>query len=158
MPTVRLATTEDARDLAPRLRQADLEEITALVTKAPLDVLVESVQRGTETYAVVADDGCTILALFGIHHYMVMSELEASVWMMGAEEMKSIKTSIMRETEPILRKFHQRYPLLWNIVDTRNTVHINWLKRFGFSAIKRHERLGVEQRPFIEFVRIDPHV
>jgi hypothetical protein len=155
MPTVRPATEQDAFNLAPRLRKADVEEIEALLPSAPLDVLLESIREGTETYSVVADDGSTIIAMFGIHHFPGLNELEAAVWMLAADDLVSIKAAFFRGTIPYLRKFHQRYPLLWNIVDCRNSVHINWLKRFGFVAIKRHEGLGRKQLPFIEFVRID---
>jgi hypothetical protein len=33
-------------------------------------------------------------------------------------------------------------------------VHIRWLKWMGCTFIKRHSTYGVEQRPFLEFVRL----
>jgi hypothetical protein len=44
---------------------------------------------------------------------------------------------------------------LWNIVDARNELHIRWLKRFGFVALKKHPQVGPQGLPFFEFVRIN---
>jgi len=154
VPSVRPATLEDARALAPRLRKADLQEMQALLAQPPETVLTESVRDGTETYSIVADDG-SVIGMFGIYHHPLMDPLEAAVWLLGSDALLSIKTDFLRGTLPYLHQFHLKYPFLWNVVDCRNEVHIRWLKRFGFMAIHKHERLGVEQRPFFEFVRID---
>lgn len=115
---------------------------------------MESIREGTETFAAVGKDGL-VIALYGIARFPDQDPGEAVVWMVGSDDSVRNRTAFVRATHEFLAHAHQRYPLLWNVIDARNTVHINWLKRFGFSALRRHERLGVEQRPFIEFVRID---
>lgn len=155
MPTTRPATVADAHSLAPRLRKADIQEITALSPISPLQALLVGVEQGTECLSIIADDGL-VIGLFGIHHHPAFGPNQAAVWMLGSDDLVSIKTEIMRQTVPILTGFHLKYPLLWNLVDARNEVHIRWLKRFGFVALHLHPHVGVEQRPFYEFIRIDP--
>lgn len=153
MTTIRPATIEDAISLAPRLRKADLEELRATTDKTPEAVLLESVGEGLETYSAEQDG--VVVALFGIDRFPNMDPDEAVVWMVGSDEAVKNKHDFLRAAREFLNSAHQRFPLLWNVIDARNTVHIKWLKRSGFIAIRRHERLGVEQRPFFEFVRID---
>lgn len=155
MSTTRPATIEDAHQLAPRLRLADIQEITALAPIAPLQALLVGV-GGTECLSIVADDGVTILGLFGIHHHPEFGPQQAAVWLLGSDDLVSIKTELMRQTVPFLTRFHQSYPMLWNLVDARNEVHIRWLKRLGFVALHLHPHVGMEGRPFYEFIRIDP--
>lgn len=154
MSTIRPATLADAVSLAPRLRQADLAEIKATTSMPPEAVLKESITDGLETYAAEGTDGL-VIALFGIARFPNQDPDEAVVWMVGSDDSVRNKTAFVRAAREFLKSAHQRFPLLWNVIDARNVVHIKWLKRFGFTAIRRHERLGVEQRPFIEFIRID---
>jgi hypothetical protein len=157
MPTVRPATVEDAQDLAPRLRQADVQECAAMSGNDPLQSLLTGVLEGTETLTIVGDDG-EIIAMFGIHHLPEFGSDQACVWMMSSPSLIKIKSEFLRQTGDYLRFFHRQYALLWNLVDARNEVHIKWLKRVGFVFIKRHDNFGPQQRTFFEFVRIDPNV
>lgn len=154
MTTIRPATVADAISLAPRLRKADLDEMKAITSVPPEVALTEGVKTGTETFAAERDG--LVVALFGIHHFPGLNEQEATVWMLGSDDALRDKPAFLRVARDFLKRAHQRFPLLWNVIDCRNTVHINWLKRMGFIAIRKHEHLGIEQRPFFEFIRIDP--
>jgi hypothetical protein len=115
------------------------------------------VLEGTECRTVVGDDG-EIIAMYGIHHHPIFGEHQACVWMMSSPSLVKIKTEFVRQTPEQLRRFHSQYPLLWNLVDGRNVVHLAWLKRTGFTCLHRHDNFGPELRTFYEFVRIDPNV
>ena len=54
----------------------------------------------------------------------------------------------------VVTMFNEKHPLLSNYVDAINELHIKWLKWCGFTFINKHEKYGVEQRPFYEFVRL----
>lgn len=45
-------------------------------------------------------------------------------------------------------------PILFNCVDQRNEVHINWLRWLGFKFVRIIPEYGIQKLPFIEFVRI----
>ena len=145
---IRPAVPEDAIQLAPRLRRADLQEIQASCGLPPEVSLQDSLKESIECFTAIDTHP---VAMFGVG-------AEGMVWMMGSDEIATFKAVLFRETGPYLDRFHKRFPLLWNYVDARNDVHIRWLRRFDFSLICLHPHMGVERRPFYEFVRIDPNV
>jgi hypothetical protein len=153
MYSVRPSTIEDVDKLAPKLRKADLLEIEAL-GQTPWSALSEAVYKGFITFTVVASNG-DIVAMFGVAHHPLQDSFEAMVWMVGTDDLKTLRTALMRDTGGYLKMFHEHFPLLWNVVDQRNTVHISWLKRMGFTPLRTF-LLGPHKLPFIQFVRIDP--
>ncbi len=155
MAYTRTSTLEDAIELAPRLRVEDVAEIAAFSGNSPLAALTGGV-GGTECLTIVGDEG-QVIGMFGINHLPEFGEGQAAIWLLASPELFSIKSQFLRETGTYLSRFHSQYPLLWNYVDCRNESHVKWLHRCGFVFINKHERFGHEQRPFYEFVRIDPH-
>ena len=120
----------------------------------PLQALLNGVLEGTECWTAVGPDGKEVVAMFGINHIPAYGPEQAAVWMLASPTLVSIRTELFRQTSQFIDHFHYRYPLLWNFVDARNTVHLKWLKRSGFIFLKLHESFGFEQRPFYEFVRL----
>ena len=79
------------------------------------------------------------------------------VWMLGCKNMLEDtrdKREFLRQSRIELKKLHKEFPVLFNYIDARNTVHLRWLKFMGFTIIKKHEIFGYEGRPFYEFVKI----
>ncbi len=149
MLSVRLSLPEDAIKLAPRLRQADLREIQAMSGLPPEVVLEAGRTEGVECFTACTE--VAPVAMFGVG-------AGGTVWLLGSDEIVTYKTDMFRLTGPYLDLFHMHFPVLWNLVDARNAVHIRWLRRFGFSLINLHPSVGIEARPFYEFVRIPPNV
>ena len=77
-----------------------------------------------------------------------------AVWMLCSPKILKYRRRFAKESRQWIEAMHQRYDLLWNVVDERNAVHIRWLTWCGFTFINRHETLGVAQVPFLEFVRV----
>jgi len=79
------------------------------------------------------------------------------IWMLGCQSMmddSSDRRTFLRESKRELIKVHEQYPVLFNVVDARNKVHIRWLQWMGFTFIQKHPQWGPEGRLFYEFVRI----
>ena len=155
MAHVRPSTVDDAHDLAPRLREIDVHECRAMNDQPPLEALLQGVLEGEECYSIIGDDG-EIIGMFGIHHSPEYGDGQATVWMLASPSLVKIKREFIRQTGDYLHAFHQKYPLLWNMVDSENDLCIRWLRRVGFVFIKRHDNFGPYGRTFFEFVRIDP--
>jgi hypothetical protein len=83
-----------------------------------------------------------------------------SVWLLGTPDINDHVTQFLRESRKRLDEVCQGYNIVGNFIDERNELHISWLRWLGFKLIKRHAEHGVEQRPFIEFVKVieNPHV
>jgi hypothetical protein len=64
------------------------------------------------------------------------------------------KRWFLRESKKTLAIMQNKYPVLFNMVDARNEVHVKWIQWLGFTFIKKHLHWGPENRLFYEFVRI----
>lgn len=98
------------------------------------------------------DDG-TPEVLFGAdevpHHPNV-----AVVWMVSTEAILSHPTEFLRQSRKWVDSWHERFDVLTNFVDARNTMHHKWLRWLGFSFIRKVEALGPYSLPFYEFAKI----
>jgi hypothetical protein len=146
----RPARPEDADDLAPRLRAADLREIRAAAGRPPLDVLRYSLERSAPALAVM-DGGGALVALYGAAPDGTPDG--GLVWLLGADTLTRHSFTFLRHARPHLDDLHQAYPRLWNWVDARNRVHIRWLRWCGFSRVGFDPEHGAERRPFHRFER-----
>lgn len=138
--------------IANDMRPADFDEIRAtnpLLTLGdpdPLLVLTMSVMNSLDAW-VITDDGKPI-AVYGAGP----SDDPASgiVWMLGTPGMEKprAKIAIGRETYAVIKRWHERWPRLFNHVDARNSMSILWLFRAGFQIEEVDLTHGRESRPF----------
>lgn len=147
--SARLATPDDAEYLAPRLREEDAAECVAQGLDA-LDALYLGVAASLLPLTVLGPED-EPLAMMGD---VPSTDISAAIWLLGTPLVsRRHALSFVKGTAPALAGYQQRWPVLFNVVDERNTIHIRWLKRAGFTFIMRHPFWGVERRPFLEFVR-----
>jgi len=147
----RTAETSDIDYLVPRLRDADLQEIQAASGMPPGEALAYGFVASDEVYVGV-DGEDRPLCIGGIGS---ADHLSAIVWMLASKELEKHSLPFLRLSKPFIQDLNNRYPILTNHVDERNTLHIRWLRWLGFTFINRHPHWGTEKRPFLEFVRIN---
>ncbi|MGD9727134.1 MAG: phage protein Gp13 family protein [Candidatus Melainabacteria bacterium] len=146
------ATLAEAIALAQDLRPEDEAEIRAMSGHEPVTSLSHGIQFSDLPTTVMDEDG-SILGMFGAVP-TGRNPRVGVVWMLCSPKILKHRRQFAKESRQWIEAMHRRYDLLWNVVDERNTVHIRWLQWCGFTIIKRHEVLGIENRPFLEFVRI----
>lgn len=150
MPEIRQGCLEDCYLLAPMLRAADAAEVKALANLSPEEALVSSFEASRERFTIT-HEGKPIAIYGGGPH--PNDPTVGIPWMLGSDGIKHHWVWFLRHTPEIVWSVQQHYPVLWNLVDVRNTVHIRWLKWCGFTFGRVHDAFGYEQRPFQEFVR-----
>lgn len=152
MGRVRAYELGDETQLAPRLRQADLAELTASSDRPPVDILREGAALSVPSCTIV-NDRDEVVGMFGA---VPAGYRCGRVWLLGSDELTQnpLRKQFIRESHLFLHSLNQLYPLLFNTIDERNTTHIRWLKWLGFSFINRIPSFGPEQRPFLEFVKL----
>lgn len=149
MLTVRLATADDAVDLAKRLREADLKEIHAIGETEVAHSLLRGVQSPDPCYvAVDANDNPHVI--FGT--VPSPDPLIGFVWMMASDEISTHWIQLLRETKPWINTLSKHYEILANAVHADNQVHIKWLRWAGFSLLRKFELNG---SLFYEFARLN---
>ena len=138
--------------LGPNLRQADKDEIQAAVGKEAREVLVESIRLSGDTGYTVKDlETDEPLACFGTAPFDMNTGV---VWFLGSNELfKKSRISFLRNSEFWVEKLFGDFDILFNAVDSRNKVHIRWLKWLGFEFIADIPEFGVEKRMFHQFMK-----
>lgn len=135
------ALPQDALEIGPRLRQADLAELTAV--HGPIDpgqVLAEAVRKSERRFMVSVDRNPEFL--FGVGEGGI-------IWAMGTPVLfEGHRKWFMRQTRHWIPRLHETYPVLWNRVHSDNTVHINWLKWAGFEF---GNEVLINNQKFVEF-------
>ncbi|HUT91741.1 MAG TPA: phage protein Gp13 family protein [Thermoguttaceae bacterium] len=152
---VRPSTVDDAARLAATIRSADRDEIRANSGKLPIDALVAGIQWSDPCLSVVYHND--VLAMFGV--VPTGTEKVGAVWMLASNLLEPNRLPrraairFLRRSIPWVDWLNEQWPLLWNVVDARNTLHIQWLEWSGFKLLRTVEQYGFERRPFIEFSR-----
>lgn len=144
MVSIRPAELNDAMWLSTRLRQADVDEIQASSGDSPYLALFDGIRESDECW--IAEDHEPI-AIFGISP----APGYGAVWMVGTDRFPKLARTLCRQTPLWLDRWLRLYPVIGNYVDERNTVHVRWLSRVGFTFTARHPVFGYEGRPFLEF-------
>lgn len=142
----------DCAKLAPNLREKDKEEIWASHGMLPDPALRFSFLFSTECNSII-DDNEDIIGMFGVTKegnygvpWLLMSD--------GIYEKPRYSRQFLAGSKKWVNKIQEQFPLLTNFVAEDNEAAIKWLKLLGFKFIARHERYGVNPKPFYNFVRI----
>lgn len=154
MIDTRKCTQEDIDHLAPRLRKEDLDEIRAASGLSPREALMLGFAESEECHCIHDTDTGEPVAVFGVVP-MAENPSIGIVWMLGSDDLKMHSMCFLRRSAEWVQRLHSRYPLLCNVIDARNEVHVRWLQWLGFQFIRDIPDYGPEQRLFYEFVRLN---
>lgn len=126
------------------LRAADVQELqTASGMSDPYEAIRQSLSMSVWAELWAEIDGVPF-ALAGLSKY----EAIGVPWMVASEKLRNHKKILMHYSRKKLRQWAVEYPLLANVVDSRNGLHIAWLKRMGF----RFEQSGNIIKNGVEFL------
>ena len=153
MAILRPSLLTDVAVVAENMRKEDVAEVKAQTGACP---------KGGLLYAYFMSKPClTTVSRHG--HLMSMGgvvpegENIGRIWLLGCQSMFDDpidKRWFLRSSKKTLAEMQRLYPLLFNMVDARNEVHVKWIDWLGFTFIKKHLNWGPESQMFYEFVRI----
>lgn len=63
-------------------------------------------------------------------------------WLLATDGINKVPFSFTRNTLRYVAEFQEVFPILTNIVDARNELHLQWLERMGFTFIKEWTNMG----------------
>ena len=128
--------------MASNLRRDDHRELVEGHGHDPIKVLSEAASWGSTVYFTVPDGRTAGLA--GVHP-------NGAIWMLCTPAVESAPHTFAREAKRFINSREE--PLLWNIVDKRNRVHLKLLQFLGFKFL-REVIHGPNNLTFIEFCRV----
>ncbi len=123
--------------ITPYLRQEDINEMKALTGIKPELGVAYSIAFSQRGGAAIYDDKTA--AIFGVSDDLI--------WLLGTDEITKHPITFFRASREYLPKLLRGYDYVYNYVDSRNKLHLDWLKWLGFT-IEEAQLLGVENRPF----------
>ena len=135
-------TLEAALEVASNLRPEDRREVEEGHGYDPIEYAKFIAQEGSTVYFTVPNGKTAGMA--GV-------STEGAIWMICTEAIKEYPHTFARESKRFVES--RTEPLLWNVVDRRNIVHLKLLKFLGFKFL-RELKYGPNQLSFIEFCRV----
>ena len=148
-PFLKVATLEEANYLSTRLRQEDIDECRAHSNSKPLDALTLGIKNSHLPFAVYNNKHNPVM-IMGV---VPQGKNLGMIWLLSSPEINNMPLTFLRHCKKVLECYNQTFPVLYNYIDARNTLHLKWLKWLGFQFIKVHQNFGYEQIKFIEFIR-----
>lgn len=146
-PRVVFAKAKHVGPVAENMRRADVEEIKAASGKSPREALEFSLDRSNEAYTILFDGEPA--AMFGVGWVNIINGIGAP-WLLGTDAIEANYRHFLRGSKWWIAQLTNRYDVLCNVVDDRNTVSKRWLRFLGFEFSEPFI-LGVERRPFRKF-------
>ena len=135
-------TYEAALEVATNLRSDDRREVVEGHGLNPMILLPLAAEEGSAVYFTVPDGKTAGLAGVGD---------DGTIWMVCTPDIERYPITFAREAKRFVDSREE--PLLWNIVDCRNTVHLKLLKFLGFKFLRKVTH-GPNNLPFIEICRV----
>jgi hypothetical protein len=148
------ATIEHAQRMAPRLRQADLDEVWASAQLEGDQALMRGLACSTHAWTGLVDGEPA--CMFGVVPASMMSGIGVP-WMLGTDLVEQHATAFLRRNRRYVKLMTQAYNYLVNYVDDRNVKAIAWLEWLGF-AMSEPQQFGAFGMPFRRFEMRSEHV
>ena len=149
MPYIKVSSHEDVKKLSKNLRKEDIEEIKANSNSNPYHALYTGVLYSHLPFTIMSDDDNPIMIMGVIPHGKNLG----MIWLLSSPQIKNISIPFLRNCRGVLDLYLKTFPVLYNYIDARNTVHLKWLRWLGFNFIKVHNDFGYQNKKFIEFVK-----
>ena len=134
------ATTQaDINDLVKNLRKADYEEVKAISGE-------ESIKKSILEYSVsiFADD--ILCGVYGV----VKAEGFGSPYLLCTDQIGKIAKTFLKESKARVKAMEDKFPILFNYIDSRNSLHLKFIKMCGFKIITDKMLNGVLFHGFIK--------
>ena len=145
-PFHRASRLEDVVWLAPKLRKEDERECNTMGHTGE-QALCLGYTCSTLCRSVIDSKG-SVVAMYGVSP---ISDISGRVWMLGSKGLLKISREFLKGSKGEVESMHKLYPHLMNYIDSRNEVHVRWIRWLGFKILGE---VMVNSVKFYEFGRI----
>ena len=145
-PYHRKSQLDDLTYLSLHLRYEDQREVEALGHTVEQSLAL-GFGNSTICRSIIDNRGRVV----GIYGVVPLSAKCGQVWMLGTDGLVKIKTAFLKQSRSEVEGMNSVYPHLCNIIDSRNEVHLKWIKWCGFKILGEKVINNVK---FYEFCRL----
>lgn len=144
---IRASVKDDCYDIAQNMCEQDKIEMWCFDRSSPIEATLNSFNKSLVSMTILHDE--TPIAMFGIMPHNMSSGI---LWMLTTDGLRDGKFGrpFVRNCKKWFNEMLEIYPILFGMVDIRNTVSIRWLTYIG---AKWGEDIvcGVDKVPFRPF-------
>lgn len=145
-PYTRHTKLQDVVDLSPNLRPQDVLEVNTL-GHSPEQALCAGYLSSTICKSIIDKRGQVV----GIYGVSPLSDVQGQVWMLGSKGLEKIKIAFLKQSRREVDMMNKAFPHLCNVIDSRNELHLRWIRWCGFKIIG--EKL-INNVKFFEFCKV----
>jgi len=139
------------QDLGRNLRAIDKREIMEATGLSPRRGLLHSVNTSVTAYAAL--QGSRVFAIYGCAQSPKRADTGCP-WLLGSPLLDTQQRRALITVAPgAIQEMHQMFPRLENYVSAENYLARRWLLWAGFQMVEHVQHYGVQNRPFIRFVK-----
>lgn len=135
---------QDALELAPRLRDADVEEIAALSGRTPLESLEQGLAHSDECFTVTYMEAPAVM--FGVSR----EGDQGTIWALAGKELEEFPRQFARYSRPWVQYLGRGLTSMHNVVLASNHVHRRWLEWCG-ATFGSEAPIGLHGQSFVPF-------
>lgn len=151
---VRKLKKADVYKMIHSMREADRQEILAQ-DRSIKDSLMYGFNNSDKAFAGFING--ELACIFGVGRVTLLSN-RGVVWFVATPVIEHNQMAFLRVCRRYYAEMCYGYSRMFNYVDARNTLAINWLKWLGFK-FEEAEPMGINKIPFHKFeMRIPNHV
>ncbi|CAJ0778745.1 hypothetical protein LMG7141_00794 [Ralstonia condita] len=141
------AMSSHARQMAPRMRAAEVQEVADSYGMSPLDALLFEVKRSSVAWSWVIDG--EVACMFGIVTPAALSEVSYP-WFLTTELVEQHSRQFARACKTLLPELLAHHPRMVGRVDARYMASVRWLQWLG-AKLGEPEPWGVGNALFRTF-------
>lgn len=95
------------------------------------------------------DDEGEVLSLWGV----VAFKDFGAIWGCGSKDCMRVIKQLTDDVQPYLSRWQDQFGVIGGVIDSRNTKHVRWLRRLGFTIYENSS--FIKDVPFHFFRRAD---
>ena len=145
-PYHRVSTLDDMVYLSKKLRYEDKREVETL-RHTPEKALALGFGNSSICRSIIDARGTPV----GVYGVVPLSDKIGQIWMLGSQGLVKIKTAFLKQSRSEVESINVIYPHLCNFIDSRNDVHLKWIRWCGFKIIGEKMINNVK---FYEFCKV----
>jgi len=143
---MREATADDLISLAPRLRQADIEEILINKDSDVTRILLQGLATSAQSWVLLWDGvvefaGGVVDAGNGV----------GIPWQVGSDAIRKHVKKYLEVSKQVLQEWQTTFTMLHNFVGVHNTESIHYIKRLGFTIGDQPVPIGDNEVAMVYF-------
>jgi hypothetical protein len=139
------AELEHVPAVAFNIRPDDARELMVAYDSDPYSIILQSFSISEKCWTAIVDG--EPIAIFGV---VMKGAGQGRPWMVGTTALDRHRLKFTKGCQAVIDEMLSVFPVLENVVDTRNKRNIRWLRWLGFE-FGEIIFVGLQSLPFITF-------